>query len=78
LTIPANWHADNLNMADTIFSKIIAKQIPAKFAYEDDQYVVIHDINGQAPVHLLVIPRKPIATLNDLTPGDRELVGGCF
>ena len=65
-------------MADTIFSKIIAKKIPAKFAYEDDHYVVIHDVNPQAPVHLLVIPRREIATLNDLTPADRELVGGMF
>ena len=65
-------------MADTIFSKIIAKQIPAKIAFEDEQYVVIHDINSQAPVHLLVIPRKAIATLNDLTPQDAELVGGMF
>jgi len=65
-------------MAETIFSKIIAKQIPAKIAYEDDKYVVIHDIQPQAPVHLLVIPRKQIATLNDLQPGDAELVGGMF
>ena len=65
-------------MPDTIFSKIIAKKIPAKFAYEDEQYVVIHDVNPQAPVHLLVIPRREIATLNDLTPADRELVGGMF
>jgi len=65
-------------MAETIFSKIIAKQIPAKIAYEDDKYVVIHDIQPQAPVHLLVIPRKQIATLNDVQSGDAELVGGMF
>jgi histidine triad (HIT) family protein len=65
-------------MSETIFSKIIAKQIPAKIAYEDEQYIVIHDVNPQAPVHVLVIPKRAIATLNDLQPGDAELVGGMF
>src|SRR3954469_18019009 len=65
-------------MPDTIFSKIIAKQIPAKIQYEDDSYLVIHDIQPAAPVHLLVIPKKAIATLNDLTPDDAELIGGAF
>ena len=62
----------------TLFSKIIAKEIPAKIAYEDENYIVIHDIDPQAPVHVLVIPKKQIPTLNDLTPGDAELVGGMF
>jgi|SRR5687768_8207286 histidine triad (HIT) family protein len=65
-------------MPETIFTKIIAKQIPAKIAHEDDRYIAIHDISPQAPVHLLVIPKKQIATLNDLTPEDAELVGGLF
>lgn len=65
-------------MADTIFTKILAKQIPAKIAYEDDRYMVIHDINPQAPAHVLVIPRKAIATLNDVQPADAELIGGMF
>jgi histidine triad (HIT) family protein len=65
-------------MADTIFTKIIARQIPAKIAYEDDHYIAIHDISPQAPVHLLIIPKKPIATLNDLTPEDANLIGGLF
>jgi histidine triad (HIT) family protein len=65
-------------MPETIFSKIIARQIPAKIAYEDEQYIAIHDIQPAAPVHILVIPKKPIATLNDLEPGDAELVGGLF
>ena len=65
-------------MAETIFSKIIAKQIPAKIVFEDDHYIVIEDINPQAPAHVLVIPKKPIATLNDLTPQDAEMVGGMF
>jgi len=62
-------------MAETIFSKIIAKQIPAKIAYEDEKYIVIHDISPQAPVHVLVIPKKQIATINDIQPEDAELVG---
>lgn len=65
-------------MPETLFSKIIAKEIPATIAYEDERYIAIHDIQPQAPVHLLVIPKKPIATLNDLQPGDAELVGGLF
>ena len=65
-------------MPETIFSKIIARQIPAKIAYEDENYIAIHDIQPAAPVHLLVIPKKAIATLNDLSPGDAELVGGMF
>ena len=66
------------NMPDSIFTKIINKQIPAKIAYDDDRYIAIHDINPQAPVHLLVIPKREIATLNDLSPADAELVGGMF
>jgi histidine triad (HIT) family protein len=65
-------------MADTLFAKIIRKEIPAKIAYEDDQYIAIHDIQPAAPVHLLVIPKKEMATLNDLKPGDKELIGGMF
>jgi histidine triad (HIT) family protein len=65
-------------MEKTLFSRIIDREIPAKLQYEDDRYVVIHDIQPQAPVHVLVIPKKVIPTLNDLTEGDRELVGGMF
>lgn len=62
----------------TLFEKIIARQIPANIAYEDEKYIVVHDISPQAPVHLLAIPKRPIATLNDLQPGDAELIGGLF
>jgi histidine triad (HIT) family protein len=65
-------------MEQTIFGKIIAKQIPAKIVYEDPRYVVIEDIAPQAPVHLLVLTRKAIPTLNDLSEADAELVGGMF
>jgi histidine triad (HIT) family protein len=65
-------------MPDTIFAKIIRKEIPAKIVYEDDQYIAIHDMQPAAPVHILVIPRKEIPTLNDLKPEDAALVGGLF
>jgi histidine triad (HIT) family protein len=62
-------------MPDCLFCKIAAGQIPAALAYEDDELIVIKDINPQAPLHLLIIPRRHIATLNDLGPGDDALVG---
>lgn len=62
----------------TLFEKIIAREIPAKIAYEDERYIVIHDISPQAPVHVLVIPKKCIPTINDITPADADLVGGMF
>ena len=65
-------------MDPTLFEKIIARKIPAKIAYEDEKYIVIHDIKPAAPVHLLVITKKVIPTLNALEPADAELVGGMF
>jgi histidine triad (HIT) family protein len=62
----------------TLFEKIIARQIPAKIAYEDERYIAIHDIDPKAPVHLLIITKRVIPTLNDLQEPDAELVGGMF
>ena len=62
-------------LPDNIFLKIINKQIPAKIIHEDDQCVAFHDINAQAPVHVLIVPRKEIRTHDDLKPEDRELLG---
>lgn len=62
-------------MAKTLFEKIIDREIPARFAYEDDRCVVIHDIQPQAPVHVLVIPRKPIARVSEASPADEALLG---
>ncbi|HKE84869.1 MAG TPA: histidine triad nucleotide-binding protein [Vicinamibacterales bacterium] len=62
-------------MDDCLFCKIIAGQIPGKFLHQDDLLVAIADINPQAPLHALIIPRKHIATLNDLAPGDDALIG---
>lgn len=58
-----------------LFCRIIAGEIPASKAYEDDEIVAIADINPQAPMHLLVIPRVHVATLNDLTGDHDGLVG---
>ena len=59
----------------TIFQKIIDHEIPAKLAHEDDLCVAIHDINPQAPVHLLVIPKKPIARVAEATVADQAVLG---
>lgn len=62
-------------MTDNIFLKILEKTIPAKIAYEDDRCLAFHDINPQAPVHVLIIPRKVIRTHADVTEEDRDLLG---
>lgn len=62
-------------MADCLFCKIIAGEIPGTFVYQDDHVVAIRDINPQAAMHVLVIPRRHIATLNELTAEDDALVG---
>ena len=62
----------------TIFQKIIDREIPADIVYEDDRALAFRDVNPQAPVHILVIPRKPIAKLADMQEDDRELVGHLF
>lgn len=60
---------------DCLFCKIATGEIPAKLIYEDELVVAFDDINPQAPHHKLIIPRKHIATLNDLSPTDNALVG---
>ena len=62
-------------MSDTIFGKIIAGEIPAEFLYEDDHCVAINDISPQAPVHVLVIPKRGIPRLVDAQAQDQELLG---
>ena len=62
-------------MAETIFSKIIAREIPADIEYEDEHILAFRDISPQAPVHIIVIPKKQIATLNDVVEADAELIG---
>lgn len=62
-------------MGDTIFSKIIQREIPADIVYEDDLVLAFRDINPQAPVHILVIPKKPITGIATAEPEDAELLG---
>ena len=59
----------------TIFQKIIEKEIPSEFIYEDDLCIVINDINPQAPLHLLIIPKKPLSKLSDAQEKDLNLLG---
>ena len=65
-------------MSDTIFGKIIAREIPADIVYETDEVLAFRDINPQAPTHILIIPKREIATLNDLAPEDAPLIGQLF
>jgi histidine triad (HIT) family protein len=60
---------------ETIFTKIINKEIPADIIYEDELALVFKDIQPQAPTHLLIIPKKPIPKLSDASPEDQELLG---
>ena len=62
-------------MTVTIFDKIISKEIPSDIIYEDDQYLAFSDINPQAPVHILIIPKKRIPTINDLESSDGKTIG---
>ena len=62
-------------MSDCLFCKIAAGEIPAKMAYEDDDLIAFHDISPQAPVHLLVVPRRHIASLDEADDGDAALLG---
>lgn len=60
---------------ETIFDKIIEGEMDADVVYEDDRSMAFHDIDPQAPVHVLVIPKKKIKSVNDVTVADEELVG---
>lgn len=63
---------------ETIFSKIIRREIPADIVYQDDLVTAFHDINPQAPVHILIVPNKLIPTANDVTPEDEQVLGHLF
>jgi histidine triad (HIT) family protein len=62
-------------MTDTLFAKIIRREIPADIVYEDEDVLAFRDINPQAPVHVLFIPKRPFATLNDVGGDDALLIG---
>jgi histidine triad (HIT) family protein len=65
-------------MSDCLFCRIIAGEIPVKPLYENQELIVIKDINPQAPLHVLVIPKTHVASLNDLEPAHDVLVGSMF
>lgn len=64
-----------MTLEKSIFSKIIDRELPADIIYEDEKCIVIRDINPKARIHLLIIPKKQIATLFDLSPEDKDLMG---
>lgn len=63
---------------ETIFSKIIRREIPADIVYQDEQVTAFRDINPKAPTHILVVPNKLIPTVNDVTADDEQLLGHMF
>ena len=62
-------------MPETIFSRIVRKEIPAKIVYEDDLSLAFHDLNAQAPIHVLVIPKRQIDSLDHASTDDANLLG---
>lgn len=65
-------------MADCLFCKFVSGQIKPNTVFENADYLAFRDINPQAPTHVLIIPKRHIATLNDLTQADAGLVGGMY
>ncbi|MBW7884762.1 MAG: purine nucleoside phosphoramidase [Caldilineaceae bacterium] len=63
---------------ETIFSKIIRREIPSEIVYQDDLVTAFRDINPQAPTHILIVPNKLIPTVNDVTPEDEPMLGRLF
>ena len=63
---------------ETIFSKIIRREIPSDIVYQDELVTAFRDINPQAPVHVLIVPNKLIPTANDVTPEDERMLGRMF
>ena len=63
---------------ETIFTKIINREIPATVVYEDNDTLAFKDINPQAPFHVLIIPKKAIATINDITEQDQHIIGKLY
>lgn len=63
---------------DCIFCKIIEKEIPTEIIYDDDKVIAFNDLYPKAPIHKLIIPKKHIATINDIEEEDKELIGHMF
>ncbi len=62
-------------MSSCLFCKIVTREIPAAIVYEDERILAFNDINPQAPTHVLLVPKRHIASLNDVQPGDDQVVG---
>ncbi len=62
-------------MSSCLFCKIVTREIPGSIVYEDDRILAFNDINPQAPTHVLLVPKRHIASLNDLQPGDDQILG---
>lgn len=62
-------------MSDSIFTKIINQEIPASIVYEDSEIIAFNDISPKAPIHILIVPKKPIPTVNEAIEEDAELLG---
>jgi histidine triad (HIT) family protein len=65
-------------MSEDLFLRIVRREIPADIVYETDDVLAFRDINAQAPVHVLIIPKMQIRTINDIEPEDSELIGKLF
>lgn len=65
-------------MSEDLFLKIVAREIPAEIVYENDDVLAFKDLNPQAPIHLLIIPKRRIPTINDMQEQDTELLGKLF
>ncbi|HIC87680.1 MAG TPA: histidine triad nucleotide-binding protein [Aquificae bacterium] len=65
-------------MKNCIFCKIINKELPSEIVYEDDKVIAFKDINPQAPIHILICPKKHIETINDLKEEDKDIIGHIF
>jgi histidine triad (HIT) family protein len=63
---------------DTIFGKIVRKEAPADIVFQDDRVTAFRDISPQAPTHILIVPNKPIATVNEVAPEDEAMLGHMF
>ncbi|MBI1312465.1 HIT domain-containing protein [bacterium] len=75
---PGIWHVRKGDAVATIFTKIIDREIPADIVYEDDHALAFRDINPQAPVHVLIIPKQEIASLNEITAENQAVMAHLF
>lgn len=67
-----------MNESDCLFCKVVAGELPAEIIFESETVVAFRDINPKAPTHVLLIPKRHIATINDLVDGDQEIIGEMF